>query len=191
MITARAAVADDLPALASLFEAAGCACFCRFWHFDGDKNAWLARMAFEPDTSRAELSAAIREGRDDGRGVVAVDGDLVVGWAKLAPSRSLTKLYAERYYRALVSAERDGVWAIGCVLVRPTHRRRRVTGALFAAAARVARESGAVTLEAFPRRVSSEVADEELWRGTVGALEALGFVAALGDEAYPVMRLTL
>jgi hypothetical protein len=28
-------------AIAELFEREGCACFCRWWHFEGDKNAWL------------------------------------------------------------------------------------------------------------------------------------------------------
>ncbi len=191
MITARAVTPADLPALEALFDAAGCGCFCRYWHFEGDKNAWLARGAFEPDLNRAELARAIEGATDEGRGVVALDVDTIVGWAKVAPSRSLTKLYGERYYRRLVTAERDGVWAIGCFLVHPSRRRRGVVGALIDGAARVAREAGARTLEAFPRRVSSEVADEELWRGSVGALEARGFVAVEGDEAYPVMRLAL
>ncbi|MCC6648535.1 MAG: GNAT family N-acetyltransferase [Polyangiaceae bacterium] len=191
MITARPVGPGDLEALFALFDAAASPCFCRYWHFEGDKNAWLARCAFEPETSRAELARAVGDGHDEGRGVVAEDGPALVGWAKIAPSRALSKLYGERYYRGLVQASRDGVWALGCLLVHPAHRRRQVSRHLVMAAVEVARAEGAQVVEAFPRRVACEVADEELWRGTATVLEGCGFVAVAGDEAYPVMRRTL
>ena len=37
-----------LDALAALFERAESPCFCRYWHFEGDKNAWLDRCANRP-----------------------------------------------------------------------------------------------------------------------------------------------
>lgn len=191
MITAREVRPDDVDALLGLFEAAGSPCYCRYWHFEGDKNAWLARCAFDPETSRSELAVAVSEVRDEGRGVVALEDGALVGWAKVAPSRALTKLYAERYYRGLVAAERTGVWTIGCFLVRPDRRLLGVAGALVGAAVDVAARAGASVLEAFPRRVDGVVADEELWRGTVSGLAAQGFVAVAGDEAYPVMRRAL
>ena len=54
-----------------------------------------------------------------------------------------------------------------------------------------ARAKGGVAIEAFPRRVEAEVADEELWRGPEGALTACGFTVSAGDPAYPVMCLRL
>ena len=172
-LVARSIGPSDAEALASLFDAAGSDCLCRYWHFEGDKNAWLARCAFERDVNRQELISAVARENDEGTGVVAFVGDRLVAWAKVAPSRALTKLYHERYYRNLVSAERPAVWTIGCFLVHPAHRRR------------------GVAIEAFPRRVEAEVADEELWRGPEGALTACGFTVSAGDPAYPVMCLRL
>ena len=47
------------PAWQALFEASGSPCFCRYWHFEGKKNDWLARCALRPDENRdAQLALA-------------------------------------------------------------------------------------------------------------------------------------
>ncbi|HEU4539321.1 MAG TPA: hypothetical protein VFS00_34610, partial [Polyangiaceae bacterium] len=83
---------EHVQGLADLFEACHCACFCRYWHFGGDKNAWLARTAHEPAVNRREFFGAVAARNDEARGLVAIDdaGD-VVGWMKLAPAPSLSK----------------------------------------------------------------------------------------------------
>src|SRR5262245_59914569 len=81
------------PGLAALFEAAGSPCYCRFWHFQDTNNAWLDRCANAPGDNRAELEAAIAGGSDEARGVVAIAGDRVVGWLKVAPAAIMAKAY--------------------------------------------------------------------------------------------------
>lgn len=181
----------DARALAALFDACHCPCFCRYWHFPGDKNDWLYRCSAEPDTSRDALVSAAQAGSDEARGVVARLGDAIVGWMKLTPAPAVRKLYEQRYYRGLPGLAGDGVMAIGCTLVHPDHRRRGVTTALVRGAVAAARAWGASAIEAFPREVSAEVSDEELWMGPSGAYARAGFVPYAGESPYAVMRLSL
>ena len=74
-----AVTAAHLAGLRALFDESWNSCFCRFWHFKGTKNEWLDRCANRPEENLRELEQAIREGRDDGGGVVALEGDRVVG----------------------------------------------------------------------------------------------------------------
>ena len=99
---ARAAHTD---ALLALLEGAGSGCYCNYWHFEGDKNAWLERCYLKPEENRAALSARLAS--EELCGVVAVPSspdDSVVtlaGWMKLVPSGTLPRLYDQRVYRRL------------------------------------------------------------------------------------------
>jgi GNAT superfamily N-acetyltransferase len=184
-----------LESLAALFDAAGSACFCRYHHFDGDKNQWLERLAFAPDENRAELAACTLAGKDEAGGVVAFAGttDQVIGYAKLSWATTVKKIYEQRYYRGLPVLQRDptGVLTLGCFLVHPTFRRRGVTSALLAQAKIEAARRGARCIEALPRVAHEPLADEELWMGIVKSLDEAGFEAVMSEPPYPVYRLTL
>lgn len=176
--------------LAALFEAAGSPCYCRFWHFVGTNNAWLERGATAPEQNRAELEAGLAAGSDEARGVVAIDGQTLVGWLKVAPAAAVKKAYDRRLYRNLpcFAGDREGVFLVGCTLVHPAHRHRGVATALVAGAIRIAPSWGARALEALPRRPKEPVSDDELWMGPMGAFEANGFVEVHAFEPYPVLR---
>lgn len=193
MIEARSVEPADLPGLLALFDAADCRCHCRYWHFEGDKNEWLARCYGEPEQNRAELEGSIRGAHPEGEGVVALSAGAIVGWAKVARAGVASKAFEQRFYRALpcFGGDRSGVMLLGCTLVHPGHRRRGVATALAKAAIEHARARGAVALEALPRRTSEPVADEELWTGPFAALLRLGFVEVGGEGPYPVLRLPL
>jgi GNAT superfamily N-acetyltransferase len=186
----------QIESLVALFDRAGCTCFCRYWHFRGDKNEWLARCAFEPDASRDELVAAAREGHDEARGVVAIDTQdthgtgRVVGWLKVAPAVSLRKITEQRYYRSLPSLQRDRstVFTIGCLLVDPSLRHERIAHALVLGAIDAVRSWGGTAIEAMPRVPAAPVPDEELFTGPRAAYDAAGFVVIEGMDSYPVMR---
>jgi GNAT superfamily N-acetyltransferase len=182
---------EHAESLAELFTASGSPCFCRFWNFDGDDNAWQLRAATSPETNRAELVDDVTCSRE--HGVVALDGDRVVGWLKLAPSEAVPKMFARRLYRAdpWFRAERAGVYMIGCVLVHPAERRRGIAGALVRASLDVARKRGARAIEALPRKLEAPSRDESLWNGPLSSLEAAGFVRVAGVDGYPVMRIDL
>jgi GNAT superfamily N-acetyltransferase len=176
------------PALAALFARAESRCYCRYFHFDGDKNAWQARLAFEPEQNRDALLA--RAAASPPGGVVALDaGGAALGWMKLEPSTELPKLYAQRVYRALpcFTGDRSGVWTIGCFLVDPLHRRRGVARALVRAGIEIARAAGARALEVFPRR-AEDVDAAQLWTGPLALVVQEGFELVHDQTQYPVLR---
>jgi GNAT superfamily N-acetyltransferase len=184
-----------LTGLVSLFVAAHCPCFCRYWHFDGDKNAWLERCSIGEGENEAELDRAAMSGTDEARGVVALPSgsDEVVGWAKVAPAATLVKLYEQRYYRGLPSlvGDREGVFTVGCMLVHPDRRHQGAARALARGAVEAARAWGASALEAFPRLTTDPVADEEIWMGPYAALVEAGLEPVDDARPYPVLRLDL
>jgi len=190
-------VAEAAPAhaelLQALFEREACACYCRYWHFTGDKNAWLARVAHAPEQSRTEMLAALAAGSDEMRGMIALSGPArAVGWMKLCPATDVEKLYAQRLYRGLpcFSGERRGVYAVGCFLVDSEHRERGVARALLEAGIQAAQRAGARAIEAFPRRADPAYA-HELWTGPASIFFAAGFREVHAFAPYPVLRLDL
>ncbi len=176
--------------LQALFRRACSSCFCRYWHFEGDKSAWLARLAGEPEKNERELAEALRDGSPSGRGVVAVEGH-VVGWMKLAPRQAMPKLRQLPVYRGLDLGCDAGVLSIGCFLIDPAFRRRGVARALTEAAlqwAIEATELGATAVEAYPRRSSAPLYDEEAFMGPESMFQSLGFNPIHEEAPYPVYR---
>lgn len=188
----RVAAPEHAVGLSDLFSRSEVSCHCRYWHFAGDKNAWLDRMANGSARNRAEMIAALETASGDMTGVVALaDGD-VIGWLKLSNASSLSKLYDQRLYKNLpcFSGNRDGVFTIGCVLVDPARRRRGVARALLRGAVERARSLGGSTIEALPRR-ADDVADAELWLGPFSMFVEAGFEVVHDFAPYPVLRLNL
>lgn len=179
--------------LSELFARTDSPCFCRYWHFDGDKNAWLDRCANRPDDNRAELEAALVRSDEQLQGVVAVDEqERVVGWMKLTPAQVVPKLFEQRLYKALpcFDAEREHCWVVGCFLIDEAHRRQGVAGLLLDAGLQLARAAGARQVEAFPRR-ADDVPAEQLWTGPFELYTKRGFRVVHDFAPYPVLRLVL
>lgn len=174
--------------LPALFERASSGCYCEWWHFDGDKNAWLARLAHAPEANRARLVE--RAGAPGLGGIVAVErhGD-AIGWMKVTPASAVPKLYEQRPYRGLacLAENRDRTATLGCFLVDPSWRRRGVAEAMLGAGIELARASGAIAIEAFPRR-AEDLRDEELWTGPHGLFHRHGFEIVHEQGPYPVLR---
>jgi len=179
---------EHLAAFAALFEASSSSCYCRYWHFTGTKNDWLARSAMEPDASRAENEERVRLGDPAARGLLAIDGGAALGWMKLAPRATLPKLRAQSVYRTLDLGEGDGVYSVGCFLVRPDARRRGVARALVAAAPDFVRAWGGRAIEAYPRRLADVLHDEEAWMGPEHLFLHAGFAPVAGEPPYVVYR---
>jgi GNAT superfamily N-acetyltransferase len=185
--------AEHAPGLVALFERNAVSCYCQYWHFHGDKNAWLDRCAHAPERNKSELEDGLARGAEAMRGVVATDPlGTVVGWMKLAPASTVGKIYDQRVYRKLpcFGGDRRGVYAIGCFLVDEAWRRRGVARALVSAGVGAARAWGAMAIECFPRRSATATAGE-LWTGPLEALLAAGFAVVHDFEPYPVLRLNL
>lgn len=178
--------------LAALFGSNGYGCHCRFWHFQGTAREWLARCAHEPETNRRESEAALLAGSAEMSGFVAESpAGMLIGWLKVAPAASLSKLYEQRLYKGLPCFEQDrtGVFTIGCLLVREDFRHRGVARALLAGAVEAAPSLGARALEAFPRS-DADVADAALMLGPSRLFQDAGFEIVNDFYPYPVLRRT-
>jgi len=175
----------------ALFDACGCACFCRYWHFDGTKNEWLARSSEALPTNCEEQLGLVRNGAVEARGLVAMRANLAVGWMKLTPRACLRKLTRQGAYRALDLGPDEGIWSVGCLLVRPCERRRGVASALVAAAEEWTRRWGGRAVEAYPQRVTYALHDEEAWMGPEVVFVERRWEAVHDVAPYPVYRKTV
>lgn len=178
----------NVDAWVALFDACGCACFCRYWHFEGTKNEWLTRSSNAVTVNCDEQVALVRVGSPQASGLLAMRSDSAVGWMKLAPRACLTKLTRQGAYRALDLGSDLGIWSVGCFLVRPAERRQGVASALVAGAEDWARRWGARAVEAYPHRVTYALHDEEAWMGPEAVFVAHGWNAVQDEAPYPVYR---
>ncbi|AKU16426.1 GNAT family N-acetyltransferase [Luteipulveratus mongoliensis] len=83
---------------------------------------------------------------EPGPGVLAYDGDEVVGWAAVAP-RSETAFATSR---KIPRIDDQAVWSVWCVRVRPGHRKQGLAHHLIEGAVEFARHHGAPAAEAYP-----------------------------------------
>jgi GNAT superfamily N-acetyltransferase len=172
----------------ALFDACGSACFCRYWHFEGTKNEWLARCSSALTINCDEQLALVRAGVVEARGLLALRGDAAVGWMKLAPRAKLPKLTRQGAYRTLDLGPDEGVWSMGCLLVRPSERRHGIATSLVAAAEDWVQRWGGRAIEAYPHRVTYALHDEEAWMGPEALFVARRWTAVHDVSPYPVYR---
>jgi GNAT superfamily N-acetyltransferase len=184
-----AAEAQHTDALVALFERTSTPCHCQYWHFAGDKNAWLDRLFHAPELNRAAFVENLAGTQAELRGVIALHAGQAVGWLKLCPAERVPKLYEQRLYRGLpaLAGPREGVLTVGCLLVDEEFRRRGVARALIQHAVTIAEARGARCIEAFPRR-SDQAGPAELWTGPFTVFEQAGFKIVSDFAPYPVLR---
>ena len=127
-------------------------------------------------------------------GVLAYDGDEVVGWAGVHP-RADTSFATNR---KIPHVDELDVWSVWCIRVRPGHRKQGISHALLAGAVDFARSHGAPAIEGYP--VDNDGAKVDLTMAYVGTrrlFERAGFRKASGTDSvlngFPrvLMRLDL
>lgn len=186
---------EDAERLLDLFERADCRCYCRYYHFAGDKNEWLERCYTATEQNARELRDHLRSGSDEARGIIATAtaSGQAIGWLKVVPAAAAPKAYEQRFYRGLTcfGGDRRGVFLIGCALVDPAFRRIGVARTMVTHAVEIARSLGATALEAIPRRPREPVTDEELWTVPANAFRDLGFEEVSATDPYPVLRCSI
>ncbi|HVH47016.1 MAG TPA: GNAT family N-acetyltransferase [Labilithrix sp.] len=189
MIHVEAVTTDHLPRLRAFFDACANTCFCQYWHFLGTKNEWLDRCANDPETNASLLERGVRTKSPDAQGLVALDeSGAVLGWLKLTPRSSVPKLRGLPVYRNLDLGDDLGTYSIGCMLVRPDARGSGVARAMVEAAPRLAKDWGARSIEAYPRRAAEPLHAEEAWQGPEHVFVESGFRAVVDVAPYPVYR---
>lgn len=176
---------DDVATMLGPRNPASNVCWCLSHRVDAATNRQLAGPA------RREYVRALTE-RPVAPGVLAYDGDEVVGWAAVAPR---SELPFERSTK-IPHVDALPVWSIWCVRVRPGHRGRGIAHALVRGAADYAVACGAPAVEGYPvdndgRKVDLTMA----YVGTRSLFEQAGFTKAADTSAvsggFPrvVMRL--
>lgn len=160
-------------------------CWCLSHRLPAKDNRALAgpeRAAFVEQLTRRRTKP----------GVLAYDGDEVVGWAAVAPRSELPFARSTR----IPHVDDLPVWSAWCLRVRPGHRGRGISHALLAGAVAYAFAQGAPAVEGYPVDNRGEKVDLTMaYVGTRALFERAGFVLASPTDAtsagFPrvVMRL--
>lgn len=176
----RPATADLWPAIEDLFGAKGASngCWCMYWRIG---RAYSRRPRQE---NKADFQAVVGKGPPPG--LVAMDGDVAVGWCQVTPRAVIPYVEKKRF---LAGVDGEGVWSISCFYIRRGYRRRGVSAALIEAAIAMARQAGAAVLEGYPVDNETLGATSNAFTGFASTFRRAGFhEVARRSAARPVMR---
>lgn len=113
-------------------------------------------------------------------GVLAYDGDEVVGWAAVAPRSELPVARS----RLIPTLDDLPVWSVICLRVRPGYRGRGIAHHLLAGAVAYAGENGAPVVEGYPADTGGERMDLTMaFVGTRKLFEDEGFAMVAATAA--------
>jgi len=170
---------DELwPAMVDLFGTIGpCSrCWCMYWRI-GD--GYRQRAA---ERNKAAFRQVVKRGPPPG--LLALDGDVAVGWCQLTPRAALPWL--NRTWR-LKPVDDVPVWSLSCFYIRKGYRRKGITTALIAAALKAAKRAGAPALEAYP--FDAAISPSATSTGYASTFARAGFkTVARHIPARPIMR---
>lgn len=140
-------------------------CWCLSHRIDSATNKALVgpeRAAYVEELTRRKVAP----------GVLAYDGDEVVGWAAVAPRSELPFARSNK----IPHIDDLPVWTAWCFRVKAGHRRRGIAHVLLDGAVRFAADHGAPAIEGYP--VDNKGAKVDLtmaYVGTRGLFESAGF----------------
>lgn len=164
---------DDVTTMIGPKRADASVCWCLSHRIDAKTNTSLRgpeRGAFMEALTRKRIAP----------GVLAYDGDEVVGWAAVAPR---SELPFERSTR-IPHVDDQPAWSIWCIRVRPGHRGRGISHALLAGAVDYAASQGAPAVEGYPVDNGDERVDLTMaYVGTRRLFERAGFELAASTDA--------
>lgn len=134
------------------------------------------------EKNRAAFRQVVKRGPPPG--LLALDGDVAVGWCQVTPRDAVPQL--DRNWR-LARVDNAPVWSLTCFYVRKSHRRQGVTSVLIAAALRAAKRAKAPALEAYP--VDRDLSSSATSTGIVSTFARAGFeTVAHHAPPRPIMR---
>lgn len=148
-------------------------CWCLSHRLPASVNRSLA------GTERGEHMRSLCD-REVSPGVLAYEGDEVVGWAAVAPRAELPFATS----RKIPHVDDLPVWSIWCLRVRPGHRRRGLALPLLEGAVDHAAKNGAPAVEGYPVDNRGQRVDLTMaYVGTRDLFERAGFALASTTEA--------
>jgi predicted GNAT family acetyltransferase len=149
-----------LPAFEAFFRTRGAPKWC--WCMAFRRTPEEVKKA-NGASSHRQIVARIRDGVPVG--LLAYEGDAVVGWVSVAP-RDTFRL------KGAPAAAGDSVWSISCFYVPRSRRGEGMTRRLIAGAVAHARRNGATVVEAYPVDPDSP------------SYRHMGFVSAFAGEGF-------
>lgn len=187
IVVRAASVFDDVATVVGPKKPESNVCFCLSYRIGSKENVSLKGPA-RADRVR-ELCA-----EDPPPGVLAYDGDEVVGWAAVHPRADTS--FARN--RKIPHVDDLDVWSVWCFRVRPGHRGEGIVHHLLTGAVEFARERGAPAIEGYPVDNDGDKVDLTMaYVGTRAVFERAGFTKAADTESvlngFPrvIMRLDL
>ena len=183
-----ASVFDDVAAVVGPKRPDANVCWCLSYRLTSSKENLSLR-----GPARGERVAEL-VGLDPPPGVLAFDGDEVVGWAAVHP-RADTSFATNR---KIPHVDDLDVWSVWCIRVRPGHRKQGISHQLLEGAVEFARRNGAPAIEGYPVDNRGERVDLTMaYTGTRALFERAGFTKAADTDSvlsgFPrvLMRLDL
>ena len=176
----RPATPELWPQLEDLFGKQGACngCWCMYWRIG---SAYHQRPR---EANRLALKAIVEAGPPPG--LLALDGNLAVGWCQITPRADIPWMDEKRNLRSVDDAS---VWSISCFYVRGKHRQRGVTKALIEAAVAYAGKAGATIVEAYPVDKTVGKGASNAFTGIASSFAKAGFAeVARRSPARPIMR---
>ena len=164
---------DDVRTMVGPKNPTSSVCWCLSHRIPAKDNRELAGQA------RADLVEALTRRRTK-PGVLAYDGDEVVGWAAVAPRADLP------FARSTKIPHVDDLpaWSVWCLRVRPGHRGRGISHVLLEGAVAYAVQEGAPVVEGYPVDNRGEKVDLTMaYVGTRRLFEGAGFTLAAETTA--------
>ena len=143
-------------------------CYCHFHYHDPGNGEWHCRSAQD---NRQAMMALIREGRAEG--LLAYEGDEVVGWCNVAPRELFPVL------RRLPGSS-EGTAFVPCFLIAPDRRRQGIAGQLLHAACEALARRGYRRLLGKPVRGVTSPASNAF--GPLAVFIEAGFSVLFEDE---------
>jgi GNAT superfamily N-acetyltransferase len=181
-----ATVFDDVATIVGPKRPDASVCWCLSYRVPSKEN-----LALRGRARGRKVAALMRRGPI---GVLAYDGDDVVGWAAVARRAETT--FARN--RTIPHVDNLEVWSVWCIRVRPGHRRKGISHALLAGAVELARSYEAPAIEGYPVDNRGKKVDLTMaYVGTRGLFEKAGFHKAADTSSvlsgFPrvLMRLDL
>src|SRR5882672_5775081 len=175
MIRCRALTRRDWPLIERLFGARGACggCWCMFWRVPGAKTEWKKRLGAR---NKRAFRRLVKAGRV--RGCLAFSGREPVGWVSIGPKLEFP--YFERS-RSIAASTNASEWCVSCFYVPAAWRGQGVARALLDAAVKVARKSGARSIEGYPlvpRKAGERAPAAFAWTGVPALYEQCEFARA-------------
>jgi GNAT superfamily N-acetyltransferase len=164
---------DDVATMLGPWNPASTVCWCLSHRLESRSSRSLvgrARGEFVRDLTRRPVAP----------GVLAYDGDEVVGWAAVAPRSELPFARSTK----IPHVDDVAVWSIWCIRVRPGHRGQGISLPLHEGAVDYARDRGAPAVEGYPVDNRGEkVVLTMAYVGTQVLFERAGFTKAADTTA--------